>query len=84
MALVRTNFLEECITTIIMVERISELATTLAATSKLIPSTMMMGTMHSSEMFVISGVTRRHIQEYAILHSHRRDDLKPYRNCELY
>jgi hypothetical protein len=65
---------------IIKVKRISELGTTVAVTfrSSLFRFTLMMEAIHSSEMLVLTRVTRRHIPEDRILHSHGRENLKSY------
>jgi hypothetical protein len=39
---------------------------------------MKMGAIRSSETSVHTRSTRRHIPEYSILHSHRRENLKSY------
>jgi hypothetical protein len=62
-ALVRTDASEEHIISI-KLERISELGTTL------IPPTLMMEAIRSSEMAVFTRATRRHVPEDGILHGH--------------
>jgi superfamily II DNA/RNA helicase len=66
-ALVRTNVLEECITSIIRVTRISELGRVLEATSMPILVTQMMEVMHSSKKLVLTRATQRKIPEDGIL-----------------
>jgi hypothetical protein len=63
-ALVRTDASEELSASFIRVTRIGELGTTLAVSS--------------SETSVLTTATRRIIPEDAILHSHRRENLKSY------
>jgi hypothetical protein len=63
-ALVRTDVSEELIASIIRVTRIGELGTTLAITS--------------NRASVLTRATRRNIPGDAILHSHRRENLKSY------
>jgi hypothetical protein len=63
-ALVRTDVSEELSASIIRVTRISDLGTTLAATS--------------NRRYVPTRATWCNIPEDAILHSHRRENLKSY------
>jgi hypothetical protein len=97
-ALVRTDDSEELSASMIGVTRIGELGT-LAVTSNLrsvrqllltanVPSstilvTLMMEALRSSETSVPTRTTRREIQEDAILHSHRHENLKSYSINEL-
>jgi hypothetical protein len=47
--------------------------------SSLIPSTLMMDRIRSSETSILTRVTRRHISEDGILYIHRRENLKSYK-----
>jgi hypothetical protein len=90
-ALVRTDVQEELRTSIIRVTRIGELGTTLAVTSNrrtlrryVVPSSpilvsLMMETLTSSETSFLTRTTRRNTPEDPILHSHRRENLKSYK-----
>jgi hypothetical protein len=82
---VRTYVWEELITSVLMVERISELGTTLAATINVFPSSLLLSTMkmeaiRSSEMSVPTSPTRRHITEDGIVNNHHRENLESHFN----
>jgi hypothetical protein len=92
-ALVRTDFSEQRMFSILRVTRVGKLGTTLAVTSNrstlrrntanVAPSsplvTVMMEAIHSSEISVLTRAIRCDIPDDDILRSHRRENLKSYK-----
>jgi hypothetical protein len=74
---VRTDVSEELSASIIRVTRIGELGTTLVVTNN---RRRLRRKIKFPETTVLTNVTQRKIPEDAILHSHRRENLKTYRH----
>jgi hypothetical protein len=93
-ALVRNDASEERVASIKGVTRIGEVGKSLVTvflrsvlrllvTANVVPAspilvTLMTEAMLSSETYILTAATRRAIPEDGILHSHRRENLKPY------
>jgi hypothetical protein len=77
-ALVRNDFSEEHIASIIRVLIIGKLETTLAVSTWQILATLLVEAIHSSKATVLTRATRRNVSEDDILDSHHREYFKSY------